>query len=172
MSLANQTLTVTTILNAPYCMLRESSKTKIGNDRFEGYIVDLIDELSKMLGFKYKFKLVDDNAYGVKNESGYWNGLIGINTFQIQFNSHSSECCHTIHTIISTVGCLLLNLSFNSFIPHQICFRIEQGTPTHNPDKITCFIHSAIVVLDHPTKLLFIFIFCQVLCQNDEEIMT
>lgn len=77
LSLANQTLTVTTIINAPYCMLRESSKSKVGNDRFEGYIVDLIDELSKMLGFKYKFKLVDDNAYGVKNESGFWNGLIG-----------------------------------------------------------------------------------------------
>ena len=77
LSLANQTLTVTTIINAPYCMWRESSKSRVGNDRFEGYIVDLIDELSKMLGFKYQFKLVDDNAYGVKNESGYWNGLIG-----------------------------------------------------------------------------------------------
>jgi len=58
-------------------MLRESSKTKLGNDRFEGYIVDLVDELSKMLGFKYKFKLVDDGAYGIKNDSGAWNGLIG-----------------------------------------------------------------------------------------------
>ena len=77
MSLANQTLIVTTIINAPYCMLRESSKTKEGNDRFEGYVVDLIEELSKILGFKYKFKLVADNAYGARNESGYWNGLIG-----------------------------------------------------------------------------------------------
>ncbi|XP_054152427.1 glutamate receptor ionotropic, kainate 2-like [Oppia nitens] len=77
MSLANQTLIVTTIINPPYCMLRESSKTKYGNDRFEGYIVDLIDELSKLLGFKYKFKTVDDNKYGAKNETGFWNGLIG-----------------------------------------------------------------------------------------------
>lgn len=57
-------------------MYTESSKTKVGNDRFEGFIIDLVSELSQILGFKYIFKLVDDNAYGT-NENGEWNGLIG-----------------------------------------------------------------------------------------------
>lgn len=48
-----------------------------GNDQFEGYTVDLVEELSKLLNFKYKFKLVDDGAYGIKNEKGEWNGMIG-----------------------------------------------------------------------------------------------
>ncbi|UXI15496.1 Death-associated protein kinase 1 [Sarcoptes scabiei] len=75
-SLENKTLRVTTILNDPYCMYTESSETKVGNERFEGYIIDLVEELSKILGFKYIFKLVDDGVYGT-NENGEWNGLIG-----------------------------------------------------------------------------------------------
>nr|XP_027202439.1 glutamate receptor ionotropic, kainate 2-like isoform X2 [Dermatophagoides pteronyssinus] len=75
-TLENKTLRVTTILNDPYCMYTESSETKIGNERFEGYIIDLVEELSKILGFKYIFKLVDDGVYGT-NENGEWNGLIG-----------------------------------------------------------------------------------------------
>lgn len=75
-TLENKTLRVTTILNDPYCMYTESSETKIGNERFEGYIIDLVEELSKLLGFKYIFKLVDDGVYGT-NENGEWNGLIG-----------------------------------------------------------------------------------------------
>lgn len=58
-------------------MLRDSAAERFGNDRFEGYTIDLIEELSKLLQFKYKFKLVDDGAYGIKNEKGEWNGMIG-----------------------------------------------------------------------------------------------
>lgn len=75
-TLQNKTLIVTTILNSPYTMLIDSSKERLGNSRFEGYIVDLVEELSKILGFKYIFKLVGDNKHGT-NEGGVWNGLIG-----------------------------------------------------------------------------------------------
>lgn len=48
-----------------------------GNDRFEGYSIDLIDGLSKQLGFKYVFELVPDNMYGIYNpETKKWNGLV------------------------------------------------------------------------------------------------
>ena len=57
-------------------MYTESSERKIGNDRFEGFVIDLISELSQLLGFKYVFKLVDDGKYGT-NDNGKWNGLIG-----------------------------------------------------------------------------------------------
>lgn len=76
-TLQNKTLIVTTYLNDPYCMLTETSETKYGNDRFEGFVIDLIRELSELLGFKYVFKLVDDGKYGSVNENGTWNGLIG-----------------------------------------------------------------------------------------------
>lgn len=48
-----------------------------GNDRFEGYSIDLIDDISKILGFRYVFELVPDNAYGSYNkETKKWNGLV------------------------------------------------------------------------------------------------
>lgn len=41
---------VTTILDIPYTMLRETPLSNLtGNDRYEGYVVDLLDEISKML---------------------------------------------------------------------------------------------------------------------------
>lgn len=76
-AMQNKSLIVTTVINAPYTMLKESSDIKSGNEQFEGYTIDIIDELSKILHFNYKFKLVDDGAYGIKNEEGEWNGMIG-----------------------------------------------------------------------------------------------
>ena len=76
-SMKNLQLVITTVLNEPYTMLRDSAERKEGNDRFEGYGIDLIEELSKILQFKYTFQLVKDKAYGVKNKNGEWNGMIG-----------------------------------------------------------------------------------------------
>lgn len=48
----------------------------IGSE-LEGYCIDLLSELSKKLGFKYKVHLVKDSRYGVMDTSGNWNGMIG-----------------------------------------------------------------------------------------------
>lgn len=73
----DKTLIVTTVLTDPYMMLKESAADLQGNDRFEGYCVDLLKELSKQLNFKYEIRLVKDRAYGIQNASGDWNGMIG-----------------------------------------------------------------------------------------------
>lgn len=45
--------------------------------RYEGFCIDLIDEISKLLNFKYEFELVPDGNYGTYNkETKQWNGLI------------------------------------------------------------------------------------------------
>ncbi|XP_008286781.1 probable glutamate receptor [Stegastes partitus] len=62
-------LSITTIKQEPYTMSR-------GSD-MEGYCIDLISELSKKLGFKYKLHLVKDNRYGSIDSNGNWNGMIG-----------------------------------------------------------------------------------------------
>lgn len=48
-----------------------------GNDRFQGFAVDLIHEVAKMLGFQYEIHLVADGNFGSKQEDGEWNGMIG-----------------------------------------------------------------------------------------------
>lgn len=45
-------------------MLKESSEMLQGNDRFEGFVVDVIDEVSKILGFNYILRMVGDGNYG------------------------------------------------------------------------------------------------------------
>ncbi|KAM9321279.1 glutamate receptor ionotropic, kainate 1 [Gastrophryne carolinensis] len=75
-SLANRTLIVTTILEDPYVMYRKSDKPLYGNDRFEGYCLDLLKELSNILGFTYEVRLVADGKYGAQNDKGEWNGMI------------------------------------------------------------------------------------------------
>ncbi|XP_075710667.1 glutamate receptor ionotropic, kainate 1 isoform X2 [Rhinoderma darwinii] len=75
-SLANRTLIVTTILEDPYVMYRKSDKPLYGNDRFEGYCLDLLKELSTILGFIYEVKLVADGKYGAQNDKGEWNGMV------------------------------------------------------------------------------------------------
>lgn len=39
--------------------------------------MDLLSEVAKKLGLKYKVHLVKDSAYGRQDESGNWNGMIG-----------------------------------------------------------------------------------------------
>jgi hypothetical protein len=76
-ALTNSTLVVTTVISKPYTMFKDSSSSQSGNDMFEGFCVDLIEELSKRLGFRYRFKLVSDGKYGAKDDNGEWNGMIG-----------------------------------------------------------------------------------------------
>ncbi|KAF0045958.1 hypothetical protein F2P81_002487 [Scophthalmus maximus] len=75
-SLANRSLIITTILEEPYVMLKKSDKALVGNDRFEGFCIDLLKELSHILGFTYEIRLVPDGRYGSQDEKGQWNGMI------------------------------------------------------------------------------------------------
>eukprot|EP00063_Salmo_salar_P085243 XP_014060078.1 PREDICTED: glutamate receptor ionotropic, kainate 2 isoform X3 [Salmo salar] len=76
-SLANKSLRVSTILVEPYVMFKKSDKPLYGNDRFEGYCIDLLRELSGILGFHYEVRLVEDGKYGALEEStGQWNGMV------------------------------------------------------------------------------------------------
>ncbi|XP_015783422.1 glutamate receptor ionotropic, kainate 2 [Tetranychus urticae] len=77
-TLKNKTLVVTTFPGRPYTMFVEDYEKKglTGNDRFEGYCIDLMNEIAKRLQFKYVIRLVEDRAYGRRNEKGEWNGMI------------------------------------------------------------------------------------------------
>ncbi|XP_029959561.1 glutamate receptor ionotropic, kainate 3 isoform X2 [Salarias fasciatus] len=75
-SLANRSLVITTILEEPYVMLKKSDKALVGNDRFEGYCIDLLKELANILGFTYEIRLVPDGKYGSQDDKGQWNGMI------------------------------------------------------------------------------------------------
>lgn len=49
-------------------MRKDSAEKLTGNDQFEGYGVDLIYEISRLLGFNYTLRLVPDGRYGGLNK--------------------------------------------------------------------------------------------------------
>uniref|UniRef100_A0A8C9UAN6 Glutamate receptor n=1 Tax=Scleropages formosus TaxID=113540 RepID=A0A8C9UAN6_SCLFO len=60
----------------PYVMYKRSDKVLVGNDRFEGFCIDLLKELANILGFTYEIRLVPDGKYGSQDEKGQWNGMV------------------------------------------------------------------------------------------------
>lgn len=74
------TLRITSILDTPFLMLRRSTKELSGNNRFEGYVMDLLDHIAGRLHFNYTLELVKDGGYGAPEagaEKGRWNGMVG-----------------------------------------------------------------------------------------------
>nr|APZ81409.1 glutamate receptor ionotropic 1 [Adelphocoris lineolatus] len=79
--LRNTTFVVLIALTHPYGMLKEDSRQLMGNDRFEGFGIDLIHELSMMSGFNYTFRVQEDKSSGspktLENGTRVWSGMIG-----------------------------------------------------------------------------------------------
>ncbi|XP_067614406.1 glutamate receptor ionotropic, kainate 1-like [Eurosta solidaginis] len=74
--ITNTTLLVMTREEMPYVMLKRDTH-QTGNDRFEGFCIDLLKAIAKQVGFQFKIKLVPDNMYGVYNpETKAWNGIV------------------------------------------------------------------------------------------------
>lgn len=88
-------------------MFKKSDKPLHGNDRFEGYCIDLLRELASILGFVYEVRLVEDGKYGSQEEStGQWNGLVR------ELMDHVSPVLRSIHSshILIFHICRLLEL--------------------------------------------------------------
>jgi hypothetical protein len=52
------------------------NETLVGNDRYRGYCIDLLDKIAKMCNFSYIIKEVDDEKHGAY-VGGKWNGMVG-----------------------------------------------------------------------------------------------
>ncbi|XP_053993470.1 glutamate receptor ionotropic, kainate 2-like [Hylaeus volcanicus] len=77
-SLQNKTFIILISITHPYGMLKESADMMTGNDRYEGFGIDIIQELSKMLGFNYTFEVQADSVYGsFSHKTKKWTGMLG-----------------------------------------------------------------------------------------------
>ncbi|XP_026839298.1 glutamate receptor ionotropic, kainate 2 isoform X8 [Drosophila erecta] len=60
----------------PYVMMHYG-KNFTGNERFYGFCVDILETISREVGFDYILDLVPDRKYGAKDpETGQWNGMV------------------------------------------------------------------------------------------------
>ncbi|VDM27653.1 unnamed protein product, partial [Toxocara canis] len=71
-TLEGLTLRVVVHLEEPFVMTTESA---IG---YEGFCIDLLIEMAQILKFNFTIIEVSDGTYGIEDESGRWNGLIGV----------------------------------------------------------------------------------------------
>ena len=74
---ASRTLEVVSTLSDPYTMIKMDalSHGRTGNDKYEGFAVDLVQEISNIVGFN--FTLTPSSGYGSRREDGSWTGMIG-----------------------------------------------------------------------------------------------
>ncbi|KRT86253.1 hypothetical protein AMK59_2049 [Oryctes borbonicus] len=76
----NTTFVVSSRIGQPYLMYKkpeDPDEVLEGNDAFEGFSMDIIDHIAKMLNFSYKFVLTKNNKYGsFDKEKKTWDGLI------------------------------------------------------------------------------------------------
>uniref|UniRef100_A0AC34QBS5 Glutamate receptor 1 n=1 Tax=Panagrolaimus sp. JU765 TaxID=591449 RepID=A0AC34QBS5_9BILA len=82
-SSAKRKVKIVTVLVEPFVMIKrgceESNATEcLGNERFEGYCIDLLKLLSDRIeDFNYEIFLSAGNKYGTKQPDGSWDGMIG-----------------------------------------------------------------------------------------------
>jgi ionotropic glutamate receptor len=55
----------------------ETKGRSIGNKKYEGYCIDLIEKIEEYLKIKCEFEIVQDGKYGAWDpQTKQWNGLI------------------------------------------------------------------------------------------------
>ena len=66
-----------TVLSDPYTMLKTDAVSlgRSGNDRYEGFAVDLILEIARIVDLDFTITLV--TGYGSRRADGSWTGMIG-----------------------------------------------------------------------------------------------
>ena len=59
-------------------MMKENAAFFTGNDRYEGYVADILRLVAARLHVDYDIYLSTDGSYGERSAaSGHWNGIIG-----------------------------------------------------------------------------------------------
>lgn len=78
-TISNKTFKIVVKYGTPFLKKKEAEEGILleGNERYEGYVVDLINEMRKDLGFKYILEVIPDGQYGsLDPNTKKWNGLV------------------------------------------------------------------------------------------------
>ena len=70
-----------------------------GSFWYEGYCIDLLNELARNLKFTYEIYPSPDGLYGAETENGTWNGLMGELTNKVCKNYYIALFVFAFQTI-------------------------------------------------------------------------
>lgn len=84
-------------------MVKEGNMT--GNDKYEGFCIDLLNKIATQIGFHYSIRLVPDKMYGVfDTETKQWNGIVKELMDRVCF--HFNYIIHSKISCLIWVGCI------------------------------------------------------------------
>ena len=90
---------------------RNESETSAYNERYFGYMADLVYKLSQVVGFHYDIELVPDSSYGYLRQDGSWDGLVGQLVTEVGIDSKSPP-----EYLFSHCSCIAFNISDHSVV--------------------------------------------------------
>jgi len=77
-NIAGQRLRVTSVKHEPWLRLKTDKMFRVGNDRYEGFVIDLLAQLANKTGASFQVELQSDGRYGgLDANTGEWSGMIG-----------------------------------------------------------------------------------------------
>lgn len=123
-------------------MLKESPEQLEGNNRYEGFGIELIDELAKMNEFNYTFEIQADGVYGSYDKNtDKWNGMMekvmdGVIIVYISFDKIPNGF---VWCFIACVSTNLLSIIFEIFEFQRVDFAITDLTITAARQKAVDF---------------------------------
>jgi hypothetical protein len=56
--------------------LKEEPYVMEKDGKLEGFCIDILNEISHKMNFRFEIYKVPDNQYGSEDENGTWNGMI------------------------------------------------------------------------------------------------
>ena len=76
-----------------------------GNERYEGYCVDLSQKLFEMLEMNYELRLVGDGKYGSRLLNGTWDGMVGELTSHVRTRTTELYIYARVSFLVVSVSC-------------------------------------------------------------------
>lgn len=117
-------------------MLKGNHQEMEGNDRYEGFCVDMLKELAEILRFNYKIRLVGDGVYGVPEANGSWTGMVGELISRVRASAAAGQLGRRCSEGVGGLGMSLQRLHsvLRSCVSHlcpfiQLAPSQAQGTP-------------------------------------------
>ena len=88
---------------APFAMLKRNSESLAGNSKYEGFCIDLIQKVCRILDVNCQIQPVKDGGYGARKPDGTWSGMIGELVRKVQCSLTATHTHTHTHTHRSTL---------------------------------------------------------------------
>lgn len=76
-NIQNKVFSVVSKIGMPYLQLVNGTNL-VGNEKYEGFVKDLMDAIAGLKNFTYELHLVEGNHHGAHDHiTGKWNGIVG-----------------------------------------------------------------------------------------------